>query len=123
VPLSAARRADSDPRTHPDEMMRIGYQATIIALQRFRDGRGTPSLEAEMLIASSGWWFGSILLLIIWIAVAFWPARVAARKGHSFFGYLPVQPGVLPSSSDRGLHGWRSTSCDGVNAFANSKHR
>jgi hypothetical protein len=24
----------------------------------------------------------------IWIAIAFWPARVAARKGHSFFGYL-----------------------------------
>jgi hypothetical protein len=21
-----------------------------------------------------------------WIAIAFWPARVAARKGHSFFG-------------------------------------
>lgn len=29
-----------------------------------------------------------ILLLILWIAVAFWPARVAARKGHSFFGYF-----------------------------------
>jgi hypothetical protein len=29
-----------------------------------------------------------ILFLIIWIAIAFWPARVAARKGHSFFGYF-----------------------------------
>ena len=28
-------------------------------------------------------WF--ILGAIIWIAIAFWPARVAARKGHSFF--------------------------------------
>ncbi|HEU6445852.1 MAG TPA: hypothetical protein VFL61_12410 [Gaiellaceae bacterium] len=35
-----------------------------------------------------GWWLGSILFLIIWVAIAFWPARVAARKGHSFFGYF-----------------------------------
>lgn len=34
------------------------------------------------------WWLGSILFLIIWVAIAFWPARVAARKGHSFFGYF-----------------------------------
>lgn len=36
--------------------------------------------------------FGSvilgILLFAIWIAIAFWPARVAARKGHSFLGYF-----------------------------------
>ena len=31
------------------------------------------------------WW---TLLVIIWLAIAFWPARVAARKGHSFFGYF-----------------------------------
>jgi hypothetical protein len=30
----------------------------------------------------------AFLLLIIWIAIAFWPARVAARKGHSFFGFF-----------------------------------
>ena len=41
-----------------------------------------------MLIASIGWWFGSILFFLIWVAIAFWPARVAARKGHSFFGYF-----------------------------------
>jgi hypothetical protein len=34
------------------------------------------------------WWLGSILFFIIWVAIAFWPARVAARKGHSFFGYF-----------------------------------
>jgi hypothetical protein len=39
-----------------------------------------------MLVASlSGWWLGSILFIVIWIALAFWPARVAGRKGHSFF--------------------------------------
>ena len=38
-----------------------------------------------MLVASNvGWWLGGILLFIIWVAIAFWPARVAARKGHSF---------------------------------------
>jgi hypothetical protein len=41
-----------------------------------------------MLVAASGWWFGSIVFFIIWIAIAFWPARVAARKGHSFLGYF-----------------------------------
>lgn len=30
----------------------------------------------------------SVILLIIWIAIAFWPARVAGRKGHSFLGYF-----------------------------------
>jgi hypothetical protein len=27
----------------------------------------------------------TILFLVLWVAIAFWPARVAARKGHSFF--------------------------------------
>ena len=29
-----------------------------------------------------------ILAVIVWVAIAFWPARVADRKGHSFFGYF-----------------------------------
>lgn len=29
-----------------------------------------------------------VIGLIIWIAIAFWPARVARRKGHSFIGYF-----------------------------------
>jgi hypothetical protein len=29
-----------------------------------------------------------IIWVIIWIAIAFWPARVAGRKGHSFFGFF-----------------------------------
>ena len=41
-----------------------------------------------MLLAANGWWLWSILFIVIWIAIAFWPARVAARKGHSFFGYF-----------------------------------
>ena len=40
-----------------------------------------------MTILAGGfiWW---MLALLIWIAIAFWPARVAGRKGHSFFGYF-----------------------------------
>ena len=41
-----------------------------------------------MLAAALGWWLGSLLFLVIWVAIAFWPARVAGRKGHSFFGYF-----------------------------------
>ena len=41
-----------------------------------------------MLAANIGWWLGSILFFIVWIAIAFWPARVAGRKGHSFFLYF-----------------------------------
>jgi hypothetical protein len=31
---------------------------------------------------------GWIIVATIWVALAFWPARVADRKGHSFFGYF-----------------------------------
>ena len=41
-----------------------------------------------MVVASMGWWLGSIVFFVIWVAIACWPARVAARKGHSFFGYF-----------------------------------
>ena len=37
-----------------------------------------------MLLAANGWWLWTLLAVIVWIAIAFWPARVAARKGHSF---------------------------------------
>lgn len=42
-----------------------------------------------VLAASTfGWVLIGCAFLCIWIAVAFWPARVAARKGHSFLGYF-----------------------------------
>ena len=34
------------------------------------------------------WFLWTVLAIAIWIAIAFWPARVAARKGHSFIGYF-----------------------------------
>jgi hypothetical protein len=43
-----------------------------------------------MVLATSTvvWAIAAILVLFIWIAIAFWPARVAGRKGHSFLGYF-----------------------------------
>ena len=43
-----------------------------------------------MVLATSTvvWAIVAILVLCIWIAIAFWPARVARRKGHSFLGYF-----------------------------------
>lgn len=40
------------------------------------------------MIAANGFWLWWTLALFVWIAIAFWPARVAARKGHSFFLYF-----------------------------------
>ena len=41
-----------------------------------------------MFLAANGVWLWTVLAVLVWIAIAFWPARVAARKGHSFFGYF-----------------------------------
>jgi hypothetical protein len=39
---------------------------------------------------------GWVILACIWIALAFWPARVADRKGHSFFGYFVLSLFFFP---------------------------
>jgi len=44
--------------------------------------------EVEMFLAANGVWLWTTIAVVVWIALAFWPARVAARKGHSFFGYF-----------------------------------
>jgi len=41
-----------------------------------------------MYLAANGFWLWTTIAVVVWIALAFWPARVAARKGHSFFGYF-----------------------------------
>ena len=51
------------------------------------------------MIALAGPWIGlGIIGLILWIALAFWPARVAGRKGHSFFGYFVLSLFFFPLS-------------------------
>ena len=41
-----------------------------------------------MLAMSIGAWLVWIVLVGVWVALAFWPARVAGRKGHSFLGFF-----------------------------------
>jgi len=38
----------------------------------------------------------AIAFASIWLGIAFWPARVAARKGHSFIGYFVLSLGFFP---------------------------
>jgi hypothetical protein len=39
-------------------------------------------------MSAFGWFGFGLIGLIIWLLLAFWPARVARRKGHSFLGYF-----------------------------------
>jgi hypothetical protein len=45
-------------------------------------------MVAVYAVSTFGWVLLGIAFLVIWIALAFWPARVARRKGHSFIGYF-----------------------------------
>jgi hypothetical protein len=47
-----------------------------------------------LAVASVSWF----ILAVIWIAIAFWPARVAGRKGHSFFLYFVVSLVFFPAA-------------------------
>ena len=41
-------------------------------------------MSPVIAMSTIGW----IFLVVIWVALAFWPARVAGRKGHSFIGFF-----------------------------------
>ena len=45
----------------------------------------TPSVLATSAVGLAAL---GIIGIVIWIAIAFWPARVASRKGHSSIGYF-----------------------------------
>jgi hypothetical protein len=55
-------------------------------------------MEVEMLAASLLWWLGSMVFILVWVAIALWPARVAARKGHSFVGYFVFSLVFFPAA-------------------------
>jgi hypothetical protein len=40
------------------------------------------------MLATIGSFLVWTFFFFVWIAIAFWPARVAGRKGHSFFGFF-----------------------------------
>jgi hypothetical protein len=43
-------------------------------------------------------WIMWMAVLIIWVALAFWPARVAGRKGHSFLGFFVFSLVFFPAA-------------------------
>ena len=49
-----------------------------------------------------GWWIGGIIGLIIWIAIAFWPAR-SRSQGPQLHPVLPAEPGLLPGLAHPGV--------------------
>jgi hypothetical protein len=40
----------------------------------------------------------AILFLLVWIALAFWPARVARRKGHSWLVFFIFSLFLFPAA-------------------------
>jgi hypothetical protein len=61
---------------HPDRTMGRRFR-------RRRVGTNADNRRYSMVLSifSSVWW---LIGFLIWVAIAFWPARVAGRKGHSF---------------------------------------
>jgi hypothetical protein len=66
--------------------MQVSSEVVSIAV---RGPNAGPRTEDGMLAVSGlGWGIMGFLFLVVWIALAFWPARVAGRKGHSFIGFF-----------------------------------
>jgi hypothetical protein len=79
--MSPARRSDGrDPRFPRCAVPGAAETWRRVISVRQRAGQGVGR--------ANGFWIWTILAIIVWIAIAFWPARVAGRKGHSFFGYF-----------------------------------
>ncbi len=44
------------------------------------------------------WWVTGFIAFVIWVLIAFWPARVARRKGHSWLGFFILSLFFFPLS-------------------------
>lgn len=60
-----------------------------------KDNQQRPGRRGKKETMDVLWW---ILIAAVWIAIAFWPARVAGRKGHSFFGYFVFSLFFFPAA-------------------------
>ena len=121
-----AASAAEGPLVHPGVAVRVRRRGRPGARRRGgrRDGEAdgchAVPMTRRFLIESCGvaptqrrhemYVLWTILFLVIWIAIAFWPARVAARKGHSFFlfflfslVFFPLALLVAYLVDDRGL--------------------
>jgi hypothetical protein len=92
APRNSRSRSATTSKPSSSASPRIGQRIHPIGMRKAKRLRAhSPSTNAdnrETEVEMLGWWLGSILFIIIWVAIAFWPARVAARKGHSFFLYF-----------------------------------
>ena len=50
------------------------------------------------MLAAMNVWVWTTPLIIVWILLAFWPARVARGKGHSFIGYFIFSLVAFPAA-------------------------
>ena len=50
------------------------------------------------MLAAMNVWIWTTPLIIVWILLAFWPARVARRKGRSFIGYFIFSLVAFPAA-------------------------
>ena len=78
-------------RRPPERGDRHLHRAHRIPLRRAGAHGPRASTEGELMVLATStvvWAIVAILAVCIWIAIAFWPARVAGRKGHSFLGYF-----------------------------------
>jgi len=66
----------------------MGMMAQEGSADRHAQTQERKQREDCVLAISTGLTIGIVIFAIIWIALAFWPARVAGRKGHSFLGYF-----------------------------------
>ena len=53
-------------------------------------------MDQVLALSTAGWVIAAIVFLCIWIALAFWPARVARRKDHSSSGYFIFSVFLFP---------------------------
>jgi len=51
-------------------------------------------MTSVLAVSTIGW----LVVVVVWIALAFWPARVAGRKGHSFMGFFIFSLFLFPAA-------------------------
>lgn len=62
---------------------RLSHTVTVLV-----NNRGSHVVTPVFVASVLGWTAAGLAFLIIWLLIAFWPARVARRKGHSFILYF-----------------------------------
>jgi hypothetical protein len=81
-----------DQGTLPKHPWQVGAEEEVV-------GVPPPDSDPKTNVREIIMWIGlGIVGVIIWIAIAFWPARIAGRKGHSFIGYFLLSLLFFPLS-------------------------